>query len=320
MTNKASEVLRALSQKQVSQLDEDLIELQLINSSPFVAVGKSNSDTYPYVLVVPQGTIGKDEKTANLMLVKSRPLEQVATPNREWPDTVGVIGFQFLTRGAELIVDLLVEEITNTLPSVSADELIQDLIDIFKPSRGLDDQELVGLFGELAVISQATDIPKMVEAWHADKDARYDFSFANSRIEVKTSRGSRRTHFFSSAQLPPQNGIDLKVISLLTEEVPNGTSVISLFDRILELSPGYLKRKLLRQFNEVVTKDENKCANTLFDLELLWGSMKCFESDQIPCPTLVQGVISAKWESDLTDSQTSGENNELSILVRYEFS
>lgn len=316
MTNKASEKLKALSRQIGRQLEDDLIELHLIHSSPFVAVGKSNSENYPFVLVVPAGTISKDEKTSNLLLVRSRPLEQMTAPNKEWPEKVGVIGFQQLTRGAELIIDLLVEAITNPQPSVSANEIIQDLIDIFKPSHGLDDHELIGLLGELAVISKADDIPKMIEAWHMDKNSRYDFSFANSRLEVKTSRGSRRSHFFSSAQLPPNNGIDLIVVSLLTEEVPDGVSVLSLFSRILEQSPSYLKRKFLQQFNAVFTKDEEKCTNKLFDLDLLFGSMKFFEGDLVPRPIWGAGVISAKWESDLTDIQFSKKDNELSVLVR----
>lgn len=320
MTSKASQQLRLLSQTKVGHLEEDQIELQLINSSPFIAVGKSNSKNYPFVLVVPSGTVSKDEKTTNLLLVRSRLLEQVTSPNKEWPETVGVIGFKFLSHGAELIVDLLVDVILNSLPSVSADELIQDLIDIFKPTRGIEDQELVGLLGELAVISQASDIAKMVEAWHSSNDARYDFSFANARIEVKTSRGSRRIHFFSSAQLPPQKGINLKVISLLTEEVPNGTNVVSLFNQIFEVIPDHMKRKLLLQFNSVFTKDEDKCINTFFDLDLLFGSIKIFDGELVPSPTLVQGVISAKWEADITDLNISQENNELSALMQNEFS
>jgi hypothetical protein len=116
---------------------------------------------------------------------------------------------------------------------------------------------VLGLWAELLAISEATDVPALVDAWHAHVDARFDFSSPGSRLEVKATTRDQRVHQFSLPQLLPVAGSTVTVLSIMTTETSSGTSVRDLVHWLEDALSGDAPRqmKLHEQVADVLGAD-----------------------------------------------------------------
>ncbi len=105
------------------------------------------------------------------------------------------------------------------------------LIELFS-KVSFESSNLVGLWGELFVITNAADIETAVSCWCSSKNAKYDFVTSEFMLEVKTTLKSSRVHSFSLEQLRPTMDVHVYVASLLVAEVPSGHSLPQLIDQI----------------------------------------------------------------------------------------
>lgn len=96
-----------------------------------------------------------------------------------------------------------------------------------RPSRA----DIVGLAGELLLISTSADVPSVARAWHPSVTDRYDFAFDSSYLEVKTTTSAQRCHFFSASQL---EAADRRVVVASIQIIPSasGLSLLQLSDSI----------------------------------------------------------------------------------------
>jgi hypothetical protein len=91
-----------------------------------------------------------------------------------------------------------------------------------RAGRGLRDQELRGLVGELlfleAIVCPQLDPAAAVAAWHGPLEADQDFHFVDRLVEVKSvGLGALRVHISSAEQLDVPNG-DLHISVVVMEE------------------------------------------------------------------------------------------------------
>ena len=93
-------------------------------------------------------------------------------------------------------------------------------------------RDLIGLWGELHVISNAVDIDAAVRCWSSRRTAKYDFVSEHFVLDVKTTTKSRPQHRFSFDQLRPSGPFEAFVASLCVTEVQSGQTVGALMDSV----------------------------------------------------------------------------------------
>lgn len=183
----------------------------------------------------------------------------------------------------------------------SCGQAIWELKSLFE--NGLNNQisaeRIVGLFGELLVISLASNPSALVQYWHSISEDKYDFSKDSQRLEVKTSRSSLRHHKFSSFQVPGVPHLDIHIASILVQQVESGTSLSELFTRLAE----YLNPRDLKKVASVVMGTLGVPPAAMirpqFDLASAIRSLRIYDVAEIPFPRSASGVLSMEWLADL---------------------
>jgi hypothetical protein len=112
-------------------------------------------------------------------------------------------------------------------------EVIRGLIELFRTLELPATKSIQGLWGELFLLAQASDVVTMLGAWHTAPEERYDFTRAEHRMEVKSAIGER-AHHFGLLQLHPPAGTIATVASLCVERAGGGVSLAELLARIRE--------------------------------------------------------------------------------------
>lgn len=112
--------------------------------------------------------------------------------------------------------------------------------------HGLSQEQRMGIFGELTVLSELVDILEPVQAvnsWHGPKGAPQDFRLPSALIEVKTiAKGRSTVRISSEFQLDPPSRPQMFLRILELEHSPDG---LSLFDKVRELRAKLSERSLV---------------------------------------------------------------------------
>lgn len=161
---------------------------------------------------------------------------------------------------------------------------------------------VLGLLGELVVISAAPDPADAIGAWHVDADDRYDFSAHSQRLEVKTTTAAIREHRFNSRQLPPLHGLDVWVASVQLAEVAVGASVASLFAELAAHLPLAISRKLSDVIIETVGLPPAAVTKPQVDMQTSIDGIRVFPASTVPTPSAVPGSSDIRWTA-LLDEQ-----------------
>ena len=154
------------------------------------------------------------------------------------------------------------------------------LFDATKPPRG----SVLGLWGELLVLSVCSDPVRLTQAWHADVDARFDFAEDGSRLEVKTTAKGERVHQFSLPQLLPVEGAVVHVASLITTASSNGTSIGELMARLearLGAHPS-LQVVVHEQVADVLGPQWFRHCETRFDATQATATLAVLRAEDVP--------------------------------------
>ncbi len=115
------------------------------------------------------------------------------------------------------VIDLLIG-ILGACPSMtSLTASIDELVALFVKLKRRPRKAVTGLVGELLVLAAARDAHLAASAWHADPFERYDFSIGNLRIEAKASSTRERSHYLSSDEADPPQGVIGILSSVLIE-------------------------------------------------------------------------------------------------------
>src|SRR5262249_3724535 len=77
---------------------------------------------------------------------------------------------------------------------------------IFQRLQSPPTRSINGLFGELFLIRYSQNPSRVLAAWRPKDSARFDFSSADIRLDVKTAGGRVRIHTFSYDQCNPPPG------------------------------------------------------------------------------------------------------------------
>ena len=109
---------------------------------------------------------------------------------------------------------------------------IDKLIELFQAMTEPPRKSIQGLWAELFLIARTHDPSLLITAWHVTPEDRYDFSMANQRIEVKSTAGRVRQHYFSLEQLCPPTETNVLIASMFIERAGAGTSTMELAEQV----------------------------------------------------------------------------------------
>lgn len=179
---------------------------------------------------------------------------------------------------------------------------IDSLVLLFQKLSRSPRREAQGLFGELLVIDTSSDPATFLDAWHTDPGDRFDFTFASSRLEVKTSANRQRCHEFSLEQCAPPADSTVTLASLFVETVGGG-SLKALVERI---EAGLSSRpKLIVKLHSVLADTLGaallEALGQRFDEQLAMSSLAFYDLSTIPAVRgpLPPQVTAVRFRSEL---------------------
>lgn len=133
-------------------------------------------------------------------------------------------------------------------------ELVNSFLALFAPNLPVSRDTLVGLWGELWLISVANDRARLVRAWHVEPGGRFDFSLEDFRIEVKTTESASRTHTFALTQLEVQEKTTW-IASVQVVADPSGMSILDLLSNLMDGLEDRTRGELVAKCLRVVAGD-----------------------------------------------------------------
>ena len=124
-------------------------------------------------------------------------------------------------------------------------ERILELANLFSQLEH-SERDLLGLWGELLIISRAAAPAAAAQRWCLDRNAKYDFVCDSFALEVKATLKPSRVHRFSLAQLRINGEMAIYVASIQAIQAHGGTTASELMDQILEvITDAELRRSFL---------------------------------------------------------------------------
>jgi hypothetical protein len=225
----------------------------------------------------------------------------------------------FLGLCGSLVVDL-----GNFPNSYNVRSEILRLVELFRLRSEPQIKTVQGIWGELFLISECIDPPKLIKYWHTMPAERFDFSNGDERLEVKSSSNGRRIHNFSIEQLNiPTDSIAI-IASIFVKRASTGKSISDLIIKIENKLNGD-QENLKKIWDQVAAGLGNSIEDSIiinFDYHLANESLKFYRAEDIPKISL-DGVsplvFDIKFKSDINniDSITKEELNGLGHLFSF---
>ncbi|ANB02589.1 PD-(D/E)XK motif protein [Ectothiorhodospira sp. BSL-9] len=179
---------------------------------------------------------------------------------------------------------------------------ILELADLFK-QIGDSTGDIVGLWGELYVLSRASNLQTAVQCWCLNKNAKYDYVTDGFALEAKTTVRSRRKHRFSLDQLRPNGEFRVYVASLAVVELNSGHTAADLMDEMYgKIGDDDLRARFFAQC--LVKGGRDIYRNTLKLGVFPDGtSLMVLDASTIPVPEVAQASLieNVRFDVDLTD-------------------
>lgn len=179
---------------------------------------------------------------------------------------------------------------------------MSELADLF---RQISDSahDVVGLWGELYILSRSSDLTTAVKCWCRQKNAKYDYVADRFALEAKTTSLPKRRHRFSLEQLRPVGKFDVYVASLILVELSSGKCASELIDELYrKISDEDLRAQF---FMQCLLKGGQDIYRNTLKLSVLprQASLLIFNSSNIPVPKVEVGapIDNVRFDVDLGD-------------------
>jgi hypothetical protein len=168
-------------------------------------------------------------------------------------------------------------------------ERILELADLFRQIEN-SSKDMIGLWGELLIISQAQSSEAAARCWCLHKNSKYDFVCDAFVLEVKTTLKASRKHSFALEQLRPSTDLAVFIASIQLTVAHGGKAVFELVDGILDrLDDAELRKAFLSLCLIKGGVDLYKSTIKLQPLSRTAG-IAYFASEDIPVPEVSVGA------------------------------
>lgn len=216
------------------------------------------------------------------------------------------------------LVAMLFETGVKQTPN-SIQQLLDDLIALFRALTQPPLKSVMGLWGELFVIYQSAHTLELVGAWHNTPRDKFDFSAGHERIEVKSTTGPR-IHNFAHAQLSAPDGIRVTIASIVLNHHEDGLTCGDLAQVIFgRLNDEAHRRKFLEQVVRTLGETWKNQDSEKYDTAQAKLALKFFDARNIPrvlepIPTQISAV---KYQCDLQGvlEMNNGDLSPLDLLT-----
>ena len=217
------------------------------------------------------------------------------------------------------ICETVYQKLDNNSDPEEIKNLTQIIIDLFRQLPN-NKKTILGLWGELFLISASKDPIKTLEAWHAHPKDKYDFYDNNEAIEVKCTKKTSRIHDFSHEQLL---GMLEKhyVVSIMTKEVSTGgKSVSDICNGLISLKlTNEQERKLKYNLYSTAGIDTDvEMAEIKFDYEFALKNILYFKVKDIDKITSVPESISdVSYKIDLAKNKSTSSFSKSDLVSNF---
>jgi len=203
------------------------------------------------------------------------------------------------------IIVMLINELPEipTITELRAE--IDKIINLFTKFMVPPKKSIQGLWAELLIISQASDVDYMLRSWHSNAQDRFDFNDSKDKIEVKSTSRETRVHAFSNNQLNPNTNANLIIASIFVIESGIGYGILDLKN---EIENKLVDKSLCFRLNEVIAdtlgSEIEKCLNLMFDIQLAIDSVRFYNGSDIPSINAMhihKSISHVKFDCDLDD-------------------
>ena len=186
----------------------------------------------------------------------------------------------------ELFIRCVGAAVENLSAHRATDELVawaDALTELFRVLSEPSTREVSGFWSELWVIANCGNPARALEMWHDDVFETFDFSTALTRVEVKSTTLSSRSHHFALQQLTvPAGGVGF-VVSLMLQPLAGGVGILDLARRIEDLLVATaLKAKLWKGVTEALGKDFSESLDRRFDPAFAQTHAVIYEMSDVP--------------------------------------
>lgn len=176
------------------------------------------------------------------------------------------------------------EELPAELTSEDADAFFDNAVELFRALSLPPRNSVLGLWGELFVISISPNPEFLIKGWHTSTEQRFDFTFPNCFLEVKATVRDNRQHEFSLGQL--RRDTPIAIASLIVEASDVGDNVFDLASSFQgSLSP-INRTKLWRLVAESVGGDADQMADIRYLRTAASNSLRFYDAKSLPAPEI----------------------------------
>ncbi len=187
---------------------------------------------------------------------------------------------------------------------------VENLKYIFSAAKQAPKKMTQGLWAELLVIACSCEPDKMVEAWHSQPAAKFDFAMGRFKLEVKSTLGYTSLHHFSLDQLCPSAHSSVFVASAVVRECARGNGGMSVDDlrglisERLESTDADLRLRTI--ILETLGERYEQARKMTFDYVETCDSLRFYDAADIPRiskENVPAGVTNVGFSSDLTGAK-----------------
>ncbi len=184
--------------------------------------------------------------------------------------------------------------------------IITEIADLFAHvtnSKG----DIIGLWGELYILSCAPNLERVVKYWCTSKTAKYDLILPDFALEVKSTTNAKRKHRFSLEQVRPLGDFKVYIASLLLIETYSGQTAMEFMELLSskiqdsELRVSFLKLCMLK--GGIDLGRSSLKLGTLPE----GGTLVVFESRDMAAPEIKHGtgIENVRFDIDLSNLESS---------------
>lgn len=193
---------------------------------------------------------------------------------------------------------------------------ILELADLFR-QIGESVGDVVGLWGELYILSCSSNLETAVRSWCINKNAKYDYVTEQFVLEAKTTLLSRRKHRFTLDQLRPIGEFSVYVASLVVVEVDAGRTAVELMDELYDkICDDDLRARFLAQC--LVKGGRDMYLSTLKLGAFPDGtSLVVFDATRVLVPIIPEDsfITNVRFDVDLTDLSPISRREMATVLA-----
>lgn len=176
--------------------------------------------------------------------------------------------------------------------------LLDKLVELFRDASFASEGEILGLWGELLLITMSINSSELASYWRKKRTSTYDFDCGNERLDVKVTTGPYRQHHLSYNQAKSRDGVIVAFASMLTEQNSSGTSIRDLWQRVVQAAPE-MQHHIDHSCVRTLGKDWHIAQDRKYDIQKAINSLAIFNAEMIPrFIDLPQGVLQARFISD----------------------